>query len=89
MDENKSVRQSVVIKNRSQLTIDGVINVEGFDEGYVSILSAGGRIIVEGAELKIESLTKSDGVILICGRVDAVIYSDEKPHQGFFKRKGK
>ncbi len=84
MDENKIVKQNLMIKNRNQVTIDGVLNVEGFDEGYVSLSSAAGRIIIEGAELKIEGLTKEDGIIVISGRIDAVMYSNEKTRSGLF-----
>ena len=35
MEENKIVKQTLIIKNREEVTIDGILNVEGFDEGYV------------------------------------------------------
>ena len=84
MDESKAVKQNLIIKNRNQISIDGVRNVEGFDDGYVNISTDAGRLIIEGENLKIEGLTKENGVILISGRIDAVIYSDEKPRAGFF-----
>ena len=50
MDENRNVKQSLVIKNRNLVTIDGVNNVEGFDEGYVALSSTAGRIINRGLD---------------------------------------
>lgn len=86
MEENRSVKQTLVVKNRNTLSLDGVINVVGFDEGYVSLMTSGGRIIVEGKELKIEGLTKDDGVILISGTIDGVFYSADKEKGGIFSR---
>ena len=86
MDENRNVKQSLVIKNRNLVTIDGVNNVEGFDEGYVALSSTAGRIIIEGENLKIEGLTKDGGEILISGKIDAVSYAGERSRSGFFGR---
>lgn len=86
MDENKSFKQTVMIRNRNEISLDGVVNVEGFDEGYVSLASVGGRIVIEGADLKIEGLTKEDGKILISGKIDAVLYTEEKTRSGIFSR---
>ena len=86
MDENKSLKQTLIIKNRSEISLDGVMNVEGFDESYVSLATSGGRIVIEGENLKIEGLTKEDGRILISGKFDAVLYSEEKSRSGIFSR---
>lgn len=86
MDDTKNVKQTLTVNNREELRLDGVINVEGFDEGYVSLSTTAGRAVVEGTNLKIESLTKEDGTILISGKIDGVMYSDEKIRSGFFSK---
>lgn len=86
MDDNKVVKQTLLLNNREELRLDGVLNVEGFDEGYVSLSTVGGRVVIEGESLKIEELTKDNGSILIKGKIDGVLYSDEKMRQGFFSK---
>ena len=60
MDDLKSGSGTLIIKDRKTLTLNGVKNVLGFDDGYVSIESELGKLTVEGKDLKIESLTKED-----------------------------
>ena len=86
MEEKKGVKQTLTVNNREELRLDGVANVEGFDEGYVSLSTAGGRVVVEGKGLKIEALTKDDGVVFISGKIDGVFYSDEKARSGIFSK---
>ena len=79
-------KQELYIKNRSILTLDGVINVEGFNEDYMNIDTKCGKVMLEGENLKIESLTKEDGVITVSGNITGVFYKNEKAKGGFFSR---
>jgi sporulation protein YabP len=62
-----------------------VINVESFDEEYLYISTKLGNIGIEGKGLKIESLTKEDGKILITGEIKGIFYYEEKPKRGIGK----
>ena len=86
MEENSVLLGTLTVKNRERLTVDGVDNVEGFDEGCVTLSTALGRVIIEGEGLKIESLTKEKGEILITGRISGVFYTEEKQTRGVFSR---
>ena len=86
MDEKMIKKQTLSVCNREKLNLDGVINVEGFDESYVSLSTVGGRVVVEGSALKIEELTKDDGAILISGKIDGVFYTDEKIRTGILSK---
>ena len=77
----------MTVTDRHTLTLNGVKNVESFDEEFVSLATEGGRVSIEGNELKIESLSKDGGNILIVGRISGVYYSDEAPKgRGFLGR---
>ena len=78
--------REMIIKNRECLTLDGVMNVESFGEDYLTLATDLGEIVVEGKNLKIESLTKDNGEILINGQIDGVFYKDKKSEKGFFAR---
>ena len=75
-DEIKHTGLSV--KERNRITLNGVINVASFDEGYVTLETSEGRICIEGVGLKIESLSREGGEIEITGRIDGVFYSKLK-----------
>lgn len=84
--EETVAKGTLIVEDRSSLTLDGVDNVLGFDEEYVSLETRLGKIVIEGRTLKIESLSKENGVILISGRINGILYSDEKPAKGVFAR---
>ena len=83
----EEIKHSVLsIKERNVIMLDGVINVSGFDEGYVTLETSDGRITIEGVGLKIESLCRDGGVIEIRGRIDGVFYAKEKKGGSRFSR---
>ena len=86
MEKKNPTHTLVNIKEGKCAVIDGVVNIERFDDKGVSLLSSSGKIEVEGDELKIESLTRDDGVIIINGKIDGVFYAKEHKAEGFFKR---
>lgn len=76
----------LTIKERNRLTVNGVVNIEGFDEGCVALEISGGKLTVEGRGLKIESLCKENGEMQITGRIDGLFYTEKnKLKSGWFK----
>ena len=76
MDTN--TLQSLVLKNRKEMTVDGVSHVIGFDSEYVAVETNMGRLTVEGKGLIIDNLSKAEGSISILGEIDGVYYSSVK-----------
>lgn len=76
----------LVIENRKKLVLDGVSHVIGFDEGYVSLDTKLGRVVIEGEGMKIESLSKEEGTIYIIGDISAVFYTETKEKNGVLRR---
>ena len=73
--------QTITVNDRKSISINSVINVLNFDEGYVCVMTELGKVIVEGEDLKIESLGKDAGVIYVVGTINGVYYPtvrDEK-----------
>ena len=84
--EEKDFRGTLVLKDRKSVTLDGVKNVIGFDESYVSLESESGKVTIEGGGLKIESLSKEDGVIFVSGTISGIFYSEEKSAKSVFAK---
>ena len=85
-DKNYPKHTSLTINNRNMLLLNGVINIEVFDEGYVTLLINEGKLDVEGAGLKIESLSRDNGEIVITGDISGVYYSRQKNTKGILSK---
>jgi len=66
------------LDKRARMDIEGVIEVESFDDVSVLLLTDCGELNIEGRELKIGVLDTDRGVVSIDGCVDAVYYSEER-----------
>ena len=49
--DTKDKLHTLILENRTRLTIDGINNVVGFDEDGIELNSTHGRIFIEGSEL--------------------------------------
>ncbi len=86
--ENK---HSVSMLSREKLDVEGVIDVLDFDSSCVNIKTNMGVLSVEGADLRIISLSKESAKIYIEGSIDSLFYygSAEEKRGGFFRKRGK
>ena len=71
-------KQMLVLEDRKKLMIDGIFNVESFNDDYLELASNSGRIEIEGNSLKIEELRQDTGKILITGEISGVFYRENK-----------
>ena len=74
----------MTVNNRERVSLNGVLNVSSFGEDFLSLNTALGEVIIEGSDLKIESLTKENGEILIIGKINGILYKDKREEKGFF-----
>lgn len=75
---NTDNNQLLTLSGRKRLEITEVTNVVSFDDDYLELSTGAGELTVEGAELKIEELSQEKRKILITGRINAVIYKEQK-----------
>lgn len=76
--DNKVLKGTLTLKDRKSVTLDGVNNIVGFDDTYISLSTDLGRAVIEGHDLKVESLSKESGCIQISGHINGIFYSEEK-----------
>lgn len=74
----------MTVNNRERVSLNGVLNVSSFGEDFLSLNTSLGEVIIEGRDLKIESLTKENGEILIIGKINGIIYKEQRSEKGFF-----
>jgi len=88
--ETNAVKPEHIINiiSRRHMDISGVKDVESFDEEGASLVTASGRLTVEGKNIKVSALDVERGVVKIEGQIDALFYSDvkEEEKRGLFGR---
>ena len=77
--EEKRSRKThnVVLYNKSQMTVSGVIRVDNFNENIIALMTEAGQMTVEGSGLHISKLSLETGDMNIDGGITGIFYSDE------------
>ncbi len=76
----------ITITDMSRITLNGVEYIIGFDGTCVALATSMGRIMIEGKDLKIESLEKKEGLITVTGSIRGTFISEKNAEAGFLKR---
>ncbi len=72
----------VMLEEREQLVISGVEEVESFDENAIYLTTAQGPLEIQGEGLHIEKLSLDGGDLKVEGRVNALLYGEERRTRG-------
>lgn len=81
-------RQRLILEERRELLIGGVLDVESFDETRIELNSSLGGIDISGAGLKIAALNLDEGKITISGQIDSIAYVQSRTERSI-KHKSK
>ena len=71
-------KQTVILKNRQELFLDGVSDVVGFDECSVTVKTVLGGLTVDGTDLHITRMSLESGEVVISGNVSGLFYEETK-----------
>lgn len=78
-----------IVRERAHVEIRGMTEVISFDENNVMLATTGGRMAIEGRELRVGELDVKQGNVTVDGHIDSIYYpdaeSDDRPH-GLFGR---
>ena len=86
-EKRAAVQHCVSMQDRGKLLLTGINEVDSFDEQNITVLTDMLELSVRGSELHIEKLSTDTGEMSVEGKIDALIYTDDEPHQGgFFAR---
>lgn len=86
LNENKNIPQGIIIQDRKQANISGVIDVGSMDENTVVLETVLGELTVKGENLKIVSFSGQTGDLVMTGSIIAVGFTDTVRKGGFFSR---
>lgn len=70
---------SMLLKDRQELHLSGVTDVDSFDETGIAAYTDIGELSVGGENLHITKLSLETGELIVEGKVTSLIYRDEAP----------
>jgi len=87
MQENTAHRpHCLTLDNRKVLSLNGVLDVQGFDEETVNIVTTLGMLIVKGNSLHISKLSLETSEVIIDGEISSMHYLAGSEKKGFMAR---
>lgn len=78
MEERAGSGHKIMISNRKNGVLNGVIDVLSFDVGEILLETELGMLMIKGNDLHVNRLTLEKGEIDIEGKIDSFTYSDVK-----------
>ncbi len=84
--QTNSQPHNVILNQRESLSITGVVDVSGFDEQTVNILTTEGNLIVKGENLHISTLSLDTGQVSVDGRINSMQYLGDARRQTLMSR---
>lgn len=83
--EQSAKPHNLIMKERNELSITGVSDVDSFDETSIVAYTSCGELTISGKELHISSLNIDTGELTVDGEIASLVYLDNKPKSsGFF-----
>lgn len=79
----KKLPHSLILNDRKNVSVGGVLDVGSFDEQVIVLYTDVGELTVKGKNLHINKLSVDTGEMQIEGKIDCLTYSDSG-----FKSKG-
>lgn len=78
---------NLILKDRAELTLSGVTDVDSFDETTIIAYTDYGELTITGSNLHISSLDIDKGEMSVDGKISSMVYIDQGPKsQGFFSK---
>ena len=89
MEENPGMAHKIVLNNRNQGNLTGILDVISFDENSIVLDTDMGLLTIKGKDLHVNRLSLEKGEIDIEGRTDSLVYSaggGAKSGESFFAK---
>lgn len=76
----------ILMTNRKNLLVEGVLNVESFDDAEIILDTKMGTLVLKGEGLHVVQLNLEEGTLIVEGHCRSLDFSEDKKG---FKGKGK
>ena len=79
--------EQIILKDRKEISLTGVTDVDSFDENSVVAYTNYGELTISGNNLHIGALDTEKGELSIDGEISSLCYLDNRPKsEGFFRK---
>lgn len=92
MQENNNSRaikrkHNLIMEDRKNLTLTGIVDVDSFDEQTVVLITDLGELIIKGSSLQIKGFSIESGELNLDGEIESLAYQEiNKNNGGFFSK---
>ena len=83
---SSATEHRLTMENRKSLRVSGVTHVDSFDEHTMVLYTNMGELTVKGEGLHLDLLNTESGDGAVSGKIYGLMYTDERPKNGFFGR---
>jgi sporulation protein YabP len=79
---------NLVLENRNILSLTGVTDVDNFDERSITLYTQLGELVIQGKDLRINSMSVETGDLSVEGDIWSLVYGDKdrKKSPTFFSK---
>ena len=77
------------VSERKNMTVSGVTDVVSFDDACIVLSTSCGIMSIDGSDMHIISLDLEKGNVQIEGSFNGIIYPENAPKSGFFRKRQK
>lgn len=74
----KDKMHDIVLRQRREMSLSGVTDIESFDEMGAVIQTTEGELTLEGEDIKIGTLDTDKGIVTVTGRIDGIYYTNDR-----------
>lgn len=78
--------QNLMLENREKLLIQGVQQVESFDEESIQLDTLLGALVIRGRGMHIDRIDDQNGEVAVTGEIVALLYDETRFKGGFLAR---
>lgn len=83
-NKGTTLTHSLNMTNRKLLNVDGVTNLESYDQEVILMQTNAGILEIKGTQLHIQQLNLDQGKVMLEGEMNSLIYREDHP-----RKKGK
>ena len=76
--ETKDKKHEIILKQRREMSLCGVTDIESFDEAGAVLQTTEGELTLEGEDIKIGTLDTDKGIVTVTGRIDGIFYTNDR-----------
>ena len=74
----KDKMHEIVLRQRREMSLCGVTDIESFDEMGAILQTTSGELTLEGEDIKIGTLDTDKGIVTVTGRIDGIYYTNDR-----------